>query len=57
MFGFFTTRRMQPANETDLTELRKRNQERIEKIKEEMGSLYIMHPSHKKSRLAEPRPV
>ena len=34
-----------------------RNAERLAKIKEEMGTLYIMHPSHKKGRLDEPRPV
>ena len=34
-----------------------RNAERIAKIKEDMGTLYIMHPSHKKGRLDEPRPV
>ena len=34
-----------------------RNRERIEQIKNEMGSKYILHPSHNKSRLNEPRPV
>lgn len=34
-----------------------RNAARIEKIKAEMGTLYILHPDHKKSRLDEPRPV
>ena len=34
-----------------------RNAQRIEQIKQEMGELYLMHPSHKKSRLDEPRPV
>lgn len=34
-----------------------RNAKRIAKIKEEMGATYILHPSHKKSRLDEPRPV
>lgn len=36
---------------------RKRNEERIEKIKAEMGEKYILHPSHTKGRLDEPRPV
>lgn len=36
---------------------RKRNEERIEKIKAEMGDKWVLHPSHKKSRLDEPRPV
>ena len=41
----------------ELAELQKRNEQRIEKIKQEMGELYLLHPSHKKSRLNEPRPV
>ena len=36
---------------------RKRNEERIEQIKAEMGEKYILHPSHNKTRLDEPRPV
>jgi len=36
---------------------RKRNEDRIEKIKAEMGTKYILHPSHTKTRLDEPRPV
>ena len=35
----------------------KRNAERIEAIKQEMGEKWIMHPSHTKGRLDEPRPV
>ena len=34
-----------------------RNAARIAKIKAEMGEKYILHPSHMKSRLDEPRPV
>ena len=34
-----------------------RNKKRIEAIKKEMGEKYILHPSHMKSRLNEPRPV
>lgn len=34
-----------------------RNAKRIEAIKKEMGEKYILHPSHMKSRLNEPRPV
>lgn len=34
-----------------------RNAKRIAKIKEEMGTKYILHPSHMKSKLNEPRPV
>ena len=37
--------------------MRERNEARIAKIKEEMGTKWIMHPSHKKSRLEDPRPV
>ena len=36
---------------------RKRNVERMEKIKAEMGEKYILHPSHMKHKLDEPRPV
>ena len=36
---------------------RKRNEERMEKIKAEMGEKYILHPSHMKHKLDEPRPV
>ena len=36
---------------------RQRNKERMEAIKREMGEKWILHPSHKKSRLDEPRPV
>lgn len=34
-----------------------RNEARMAKIKDDMGSKYILHPSHKKTRLEEPRPV
>lgn len=34
-----------------------RNAARIEEIKKQMGTAYILHPDHKKSRLDEPRPV
>ena len=37
--------------------MRQRNEERIAKIKEEMGASYILHPSHNKTRLDTPRPV
>lgn len=36
---------------------RKRNEARIEAIKQEMGEKYILHPSHTKGKLNEPRPV
>jgi len=34
-----------------------RNAARIEEIKKQMGPKWILHPSHTKSRLEEPRPV
>ena len=37
--------------------MRERNEARIEQIKREMGDKYILHPSHTKSKLNEPRPV
>lgn len=37
--------------------MQERNAARIEAIKKEMGEKYILHPSHKKGRLDEPRPV
>ena len=36
---------------------RKRNVERMETIKAEMGERWILHPSHTKTKLDEPRPV
>ena len=37
--------------------MRERNEARIEAIKQEMGEKYILHPSHTKYKLDEPRPV
>ena len=37
--------------------LRERNEARMAKIKEEMVEKWILHPSHKKSKLDAPRPV
>ena len=37
--------------------LRERNEARIARVKAEMGEKYILHPSHKKSKLDAPRPV
>jgi len=34
-----------------------RNAKRIEEIKKQMGEKWILHPSHMKSKLDEPRPV
>ena len=41
----------------DLDGMRQRNEQRIAKIKAEMGEKYILHPSHNKTRLDTPRPV
>jgi len=37
--------------------MRERNEARIEAIKAEMGTKYILHPSHTKTKLEAPRPV
>ena len=37
--------------------MRERNEARMEKIKQEMGEKWILHPSHMKYKLDEPRPV
>ena len=37
--------------------MRERNEARIAQIKADMGTKYILHPSHTKSRLDTPRPV
>ena len=34
-----------------------RNEARLAKIKDEMGDKWILHPSHTKHKLDEPRPV
>lgn len=41
----------------DMDGMRQRNEARIEQIKLEMGDKYILHPSHNKTRLDNPRPV
>ena len=41
----------------DLDGMRQRNEQRIAKIKADMGEKYILHPSHNKTRLDTPRPV
>lgn len=41
----------------DMEGMAERNAARIAKIKEEMGAKWILHPSHMKSKLDEPRPV
>lgn len=34
-----------------------RNEVRLKAIKDEMGEKWILHPTHKKTRLDDPRPV
>ena len=46
-----------PAILQNMEGMRERNEARIEQIKREMGEKYILHPSHTKSKLNEPRPV
>ena len=41
----------------DMDGMRERNEQRIARIKAEMGEKYILHPSHKCSKLDTPRPV
>lgn len=58
-------RKLIPAtNHTSITDVypcligqAERNAERMAKIKEEMGTLYILHPSHMKRKLKKARPV
>lgn len=61
MFKFFSKSSEQLAQEAALEQeslnRRARNEARMTKIKAEMGTKYILHPSHMKSKLNEPRPV
>ena len=63
MSMFDIVRKLIKPQECDAKELlvmagmRERNEARIEQIKAEMGELYLLHPSHKKSKLDAPRPV
>ena len=41
----------------DMDRMRERNEQRIARIKAEMGEKYILHPSHKCGKLDTPRPV
>ena len=36
---------------------RNRNEQRMNEIKVAMGTKWVLHPSHKKGKLDEPRPV
>jgi hypothetical protein len=46
-----------PIELMDMAGMRQRNEARIARIKAEMGEKYILHKSHKCSRLDTPRPV
>ena len=52
-----TNQELHDKLEAESAARRKRNEARIEKIKAEMGEKYILHPSHMKHKLDEPRPV
>ena len=63
MTMFDIVRKLVKPQEVDAKELlvmagmRERNEARIAQIKAEMGTKYILHPAHKKSKLDAPRPV
>ena len=56
-----TPAQLQPLSITDvypcLIGQRERNEARMEKIKADMGELYILHPSHMAKKLKRKRPV
>ena len=54
---FVKPQEINPVDLMQMAGMRERNEARIAKIKAEMGELYILHPSHKKSKLDAPRPV
>ena len=57
MFKKEVTEDLSAKIEAESVARRKRNEERIEAIKKEMGTKWVLHPSHKKGKLDEPRPV
>jgi len=57
MFKQQTNNELLSDIEAESVARRKRNAERMEKIKADMGEKYILHPNHKRGRLDEPRPV
>ena len=60
IFAVLRGSKVQPVSAIDLVQMAgmaERNAKRIEAIKQEMGEKWILHPSHTKSRLDEPRPV
>jgi hypothetical protein len=54
---FVKPQEVNPVDLMQMAGMRERNEARIARIKAEMGELYILHPSHKKSKLDAPRPV
>ena len=54
---FVKPQEVNPVDLMQMAGMRERNEARIAKIKDEMGTTYILHPSHKKSKLDAPRPV
>lgn len=54
---FVKPQEVNPVDLMQMAGMRQRNEARIARIKAEMGELYILHPSHKKSKLDAPRPV
>ncbi len=54
---FVKPQEVSPVDLMQMAGMRERNEARIAKIKAEMGATYILHPSHKKSKLDAPRPV
>ena len=57
MFKQQTNDELMAKLEQESAARRNRNEARMNQIKQEMGAKWVLHPSHKKSRLEEPRPV
>lgn len=61
MFNFFGKSSEELAQEAALEQeslnRRMRNEARMDAIKDSMGTTWVLHPAHKKSRLETPRPV
>jgi len=60
LFKKLFNKQQEPANNNVLLELeamQQRNKTRMDAIKDVMGTTWVLHPEHKKSRLETPRPV
>lgn len=59
--NFIALFRKQTVQQTPMLDIMQgmaeRNEQRLQAIKEEMGERWILHPSHRKERLQDPRPV